>query len=239
MPELVKTIWEWIAENKEWVFSGIGVAVLGGIGSVGRCLSKRKAFRSDPNPDCKIDKNDEGGFAQGKLDQLRKAAYNFPLSILVWGPSEDGGDKEEYNARCAIRDKLIEVGHHARFSEDLCNHENALDDPIDDEKLQAKVTDAIIMIYKSRGTQTEVDRILHSQREIAQKTIILVEESIQRSIHRSISGKSWLRLSGEVDKVITYPKLPLDKSIIDKIYNLMEKKRQTEYVKCIYNRKPF
>jgi hypothetical protein len=230
---------DWLLENKEWLFSGIGVAVLGGIGFVALCLSKRKAFRSNPNPDRKIHKNDEGSFSQGELDQLRKAAHNFPLSILVWGPSEDGGDEKEYNARCDIRDKLIERGHDAKFSEDLCNHENALDDPIDDEKLQAEVADVIIMIYKSRGTQTEVDRILHSRREIAQKTIILVDERVQSSINSSLSGKSWLKLSSEVNEVITYSKLPLDKSIIDEIYNLMEKKRQTEYVKYVYNRKPF
>lgn len=219
------------------MFSGIGVAVRGEIGSTVPGSSKRKAFRSNPN--CEIYKNDESDFAQGNLDQQRKAAHNFPLSILVWGPSEDGDDNDEYIARCAIRDKLHEVGHNVKFSEDLCNHQNALDDPIDDEKLQAEVADAIIMVYKSRGTQTEVDRILHSRREIAQKTIILVDERVQNSINNSFSGKSWLKLSSEANEVITYSKLPLDSIMMDKICGCMQKIRERKYVEMIYNRKHF
>ena len=159
-------------------------------------------------------------FAQGELDRLRKVAKNTPLSILVWGPDDDGS--KEYDARCVVRDELNRIGHDARFSEELSRQENALGDPIQDEILQARNVDAIVVIYGSPGTQTEVDRIIIPFKEIAQKTTILVNGSKLVSINSSLSSKSWQELSNDAE-IIDYSNLPLDEDILERIFKRIQK----------------
>lgn len=189
-----------------------GLTVLGIIGAFWKYFHSRKVKTSGNN------KNAD--FTKGKLDQLRRTAKNTSLSILVWGPEDDGS--KEYVARCNVRDELIKIGHDARFSEELCRQKNALDDPIQDEILQAKSFDAIVIIYGSRGTQTELDRIIVPFNEIARKTTILVKESMLNSINSSLSSKSWQELSRDAE-IINYSKLPLRESIMERICKNIQK----------------
>src|SRR5688500_225765 len=93
-----------------------------------------------------------------RLCTRRDAAKRHPLRILVWVPAK-GGDLE-FQKRLEIRDTLRRENHYAEFSEDLVPKDGSANDPFDEELLQADEADFIVVLYGSRGTQTEVDRIL-------------------------------------------------------------------------------
>ena len=122
------------------------------------------------------------------LQQHRHKAATYPLNVLIWGPSYDAS--REYRARLYLRQKLKALGHDAQFSEELCTEPNALDDPMKDEHLQAASAHVIVMIYGSRGTQTERDYIL-TERDLAGKAIILIEKQLYERVKtRSLAGKN-------------------------------------------------
>lgn len=160
------------------------------------------------------------------LKEQRKRASIFPLNILVWGPTDDG--TPEYKARCKIRDELRKRGHYAEFSEDLCKSPEALQDPLRDEYLQAKSADAVIIIYRSRGTQTEVDKIL-TDSSIAQKTFLLIEEDIWSNVRGSVAWKSWEKIV-KVAHVVRYKGQESVHAKIDEICDSMEVLRTERYV---------
>ena len=141
---------------------------------------------------CQLDINAENIVAWQKLKQHRERASHFRLDILVWGPSDDGST--EYKKRCEIRDELKKRGHNATFSEDLCADEEALKNRLTDEYIQAESADAIVMIYGSRGTQTERDKFLDDVL-IAKKTYVLVRKEVLSNVHESISSSNWERMA--------------------------------------------
>lgn len=160
------------------------------------------------------------------LRERRRSAKTFPLNILVWGPSNDG--TSEYKARCKIREELKKRGHNAEFSEDLCKSPEAIHDPMEDEFLQADSAHAIIMIYGSRGTQSERDMIL-SYTAIAQKAYILIKEDVWSNVMKSVSSTSWDKMT-RFAKIIKYkgPELIVDK--VDELCDEIEKRRTEYYV---------
>lgn len=161
------------------------------------------------------------------LESHRIRAKAYRLKILVWGPTNDGS--HEYAARCRLRDELCSRGHDARFSEDLCSQPSALPDPIHDERLQAAAAHLIVMIYGSRGTQTERDVIV-ADREIAGKAIILIEKEFYRTIKtRSLAGRSWEQME-QLAKVMTYRKGELDRRAVSAVCRVTEDMRVACYV---------
>ena len=164
-----------------------------------------------------------------RLKAHRASAVSFPLHILIWGPSNN--ETKEYKARCKIREELIKRGHNASFSEDLCKHPKAIQDPLRDEFLQAVSADVIIMIYGSRGTQTERDTIL-VYHDIAQKAYVLIEETMWSNIQSSIASSSWEKMGG-IAHIIRY-KAPeeLEKKI-DEICEQIDKLRTKLYVDAL------
>jgi hypothetical protein len=166
-----------------------------------------------------------------KLKEHRESAATYPLDVLVWGPSEDGSI--EYETRRALRDKLVELGYNARFSEDLCEDPEALRDPLDDEFLQATAAHVIIMIYGSRGTQTERDMIL-TKDSVAAKAIIFVEETLSDVVRKSLAGQSWRRTS-DLAKVILYKRSELPDGILEEACDLLQEMRKTVYVRDLRN----
>jgi len=169
------------------------------------------------------------------LREHRRRAATFPLNILVWGPSDDG--TREYKARCMIRDELKKRGHNAEFSEVLCKAKDAIPDAMHDEFLQALSADAIIMIYGSRGTQTERDTILVYP-DVACKTFLLVEESVWSNIQNTMVSKSWEKMAG-LATVIRYESPELLESKVDLICNQMQEMRKECYVKRLQSRGVF
>ena len=154
-----------------------------------------------------------------KLRRHRDEAERYPLSTLIWGPSDDGS--LEYQTRCDIRDRLIEEGHDAQFSEDLAGQPGALPDPIDDEALQADSADLIVMIYGSRGTQTEADVIL-SKPNIALKAVILIEQGIAETVlTKALASEAWQKTKKHA-RVIEYE----SSDLADKISTVVEVTRE-------------
>jgi hypothetical protein len=167
------------------------------------------------------------------LEDHRQRAAAYRLNILVWGPSDDGS--REYSVRCRLKDEFLRLGHDARFSEELCAQPNALHDPMNDERLQAEAAHLIVMIYGSRGTQTERDFIL-TDRDLAAKAIILVERRLYEQIKtRALAGKSWEEMSG-VATILQYKKSDSEAALVRKVCELTHKIRTALYVRDLRRR---
>jgi hypothetical protein len=134
------------------------------------------------------------------LSERRRAGERHPLRVLVLGPSDDGSAEREI--RCAVRVELSTLGHSAVFPEDLCEQEDAWkDDVLSDIVLQAKEADVIIMIYRTRGTQSERDLLLNGlfdNPEFAHKAIVFISKQMFETVRRSLTGQDWLRGVAEV-----------------------------------------
>lgn len=164
-----------------------------------------------------------------KLEEHRRRAATCPLQILILGPSNDGSI--EYKTRCKLRKKLTSLGHKAAFGEDLHKQSKALTNPIDDLTLQADAAHLIIMIYRSRGTQTERD-VLLSNKNFADKSIVFLDATLFDQVSKSLSGEDW-RLMSEVAEVIKYSKRELSKCVIKAVCNRTEELRKQVYARAI------
>jgi len=164
-----------------------------------------------------------------KLQEHRRLASTHPLQVLILGPSNDGSP--EYRVRCKVRDKLEKLGHNPAFGEDLHQQSQALRNPIDDLTLQADSADLIIMIYCSRGTQTERD-VLLSTKNFAEKSIIFVEENLHKKIEKSLAGEDWKMMCRAAD-VIKYSQAEFEKCVISKVRQRTEELRKQAYARVI------
>jgi hypothetical protein len=166
------------------------------------------------------------------LGEHRRLAHTYPLNVLVWGASKN--DPDSYKARCDVRDILQQKEHNAYFSEDLCKDILSLNDSVYDEILQARSADAIVVVYESRGTQTEVERILIGNYELISKTIVIIQNDTLSTVQDSLSGFSWKTdIEPRSLDVIKFEQLPLTPEILEKICVPLEGLRQKEYVKKI------
>ncbi len=167
------------------------------------------------------------------LRRHRKLAAQHPLDILIWGPGKSR--TLEYRTRLQLRRALKEAGHNAQFSEDLCSEPGALEDPLNDERLQAEAAHVIVMIYGSRGTQTERDLML-TERELACKSIVLVEKAVyDHVIPNSVSGKSWDEMS-HLAKVIPFHRRELPHHVVTTVCEMTERIRCACYVRDLRRR---
>ena len=164
-----------------------------------------------------------------KLEEHRLKAASHPLQILILGPSSDG--TAEFKTRCKLRTRLREWGHKAAFGEDLHSQPQALSNPVDDLVLQAASAHLIIMIYCSRGTQTERDVLLSNQ-AFAAKSIVFVQNSVLNTIKTSLTGKDW-ELMDKVAEVVKYSKRRLSKCTVEMVYERTEELRRQVYARTI------
>jgi hypothetical protein len=164
-----------------------------------------------------------------KLEEHRIKAANHPLQILILGPSDDGSS--EFKTRCKLRNKLTEWGHKAAFGEELHNQPQALSNPVDDLILQAASAHLIIMIYCSRGTQTERDMLL-SNRHFAAKSIVFVEHLLFDKIQTSLTGRDW-DLMDQVAEVVKYSRRRLSKCAVETVFERTEELRRQVYARAI------
>ena len=130
------------------------------------------------------------------IEEHRRKIRQISFSILVWGPSQ--ADEEGHNLRLKIRDYLNSIGHDAKFSEELIAEcrEEALKSIIQEEVLHAHTANLIVVLYGSRGTQTEFDRILAND-SVAIKSIVFVEKDKWESILLSVSRDVWKNFVGK------------------------------------------
>jgi hypothetical protein len=163
-----------------------------------------------------------------RLEQLHTRAVAFPLDILVWGPAES--DSLEYRKRCEIRDSLNADGHHAAFSEDKMPPDSEAWDPLDAEFLQADTADLIIVLYGSRGTQSEVDTLLLDER-FAAKAAIFIDASQHDLVKRSVSKGTWEKLARRSYGFVEFSPDELERSsVVAQAMGLAKKARIAAFV---------
>jgi hypothetical protein len=167
-----------------------------------------------------------------KLELHRSNAATYALNILILGPTDDG--TIEHATRCSVRDELLKLGHDAQFGEDLHGQKNALPNPVDDLILQVDSADLIIMIYKSRGTQTERDMLL-SNDYFARKAIIFIEDSLYETVSKSVSGEDW-KLMEKAAHIIKYKVSELPDVIINEASQKTDILRKQAYARLIRNK---
>ncbi len=106
-----------------------------------------------------------------------------------------------------------------------------------DEHLQAEAAHVIVMIYGSRGTQTERDYIL-ADRDLAGKAIILVEKRLHEKVKtQSLAGKNWEEME-HIAKIIVYRKSESLNAVADRICNLTQQIRAALNVRDLRRKMP-
>jgi hypothetical protein len=168
------------------------------------------------------------------LKQRRKEGEEYPLRILIMGPADDG--TIEYKTRCKLKKILQNLGHGAVFPEDLCKQAGAWDDELLGEVIiQAREAHIIIMIYRTRGTQSERDILMSdilNNPGFAQKSIVFIEEAMLEKVKNSVTGQDWENMS-KVTEIHTYQKTKLPKDIVDNVQVITQKLRRRVYVRDI------
>jgi hypothetical protein len=170
---------------------------------------------------------------EARLREHEAKAARIALTVLVWGPAP--GDSLEYRKRCEIRDTLRAEGHDAAFSEDLLPKNRAVDDPLDEELLQADSADLIIVLYQSRGTQTEVDVLLGYPR-FAEKALIFVSQETHAAAYKSVSGGHWKKLE-KIAQIVEYTAEQLNAClVVGQAHDWAEKCRRAIYIAQVKRR---
>lgn len=165
-----------------------------------------------------------------KLDEHNDLADRFPLAVLVWGPAP--GDSLEYRKRCEIRDSLNLDGHVAKFSEDLMPKDHEISDPLEEELLQADAANLIVVLYGSRGTQSEIDGLL-KHTTIAEKALILIHNDILQKALHSVSGGLWKKLQ-KFTEIITYTQDEMEAcNLVEQVHQWAQKARRAAYIAMV------
>ena len=161
-----------------------------------------------------------------KLGEHHRKQAQFPLDILVWGPAP--GESIEYQKRCEIRDALRGAGHNAEFSEDLMPDD--VEDPLDEELLQADSAHLIVVLYASRGVQTEVDTLLGYQ-QFALKALVFIDEDVRAKTALSVAKGIWTDLERLARKVVCYTQAELEAcAIVGQACAIAEQLRRAAYL---------
>ena len=161
-----------------------------------------------------------------KIDEHRRNARNTKLDILIWGSSES--DPELYKIRREIQNYLQEQGHSAKFSEELVNEGKVKTSPdnLIDEFFHADSADLIILLYKSRGTQTELERIL-KYGKFAKKCFVFMELEMWNILQSTLLK---IQLKIQQSRIISIDNFNT-KVIIEMLNTLIENKQFEEYLK--------
>ena len=130
-----------------------------------------------------------------KYDALQSKAESEPLSGLIWGPGETGGDL--YEKRCSIRALLLEQGYAAVFSEEVDSELPARPGMSSKmrELLQALAADFIVVFQSSPGSIAEVHDFANVLNGIGAKMLVFIDS-------RYISGYSWSARSFVPDSLL-------------------------------------
>jgi hypothetical protein len=135
-----------------------------------------------------------------QIDIHRKKARLISFDILIWGPSTEDGSG--YNLRLSIKNHLAQNGHSAKFSEELYREGKIPppSNPVIDELFHADSANLIVVLYGSRGSQTEVEKILGYKR-FANKALVVLSESMWINIIKGLSAVEWQNFEGKILKL--------------------------------------
>lgn len=134
----------------------------------------------------------EQGAATGLTEEARRARKRFmcgyrrmmreakrvSLTVLVWGPSPDSKSPIA-KKRVEIRDKLIELGHNAMFSEEVDGGESELSAK-SKEFAQAKAADLIIILPEDAPGAIGEAHDFCEYPDIAPKVFVLVPKKYRQ-----------------------------------------------------------
>ena len=167
------------------------------------------------------------------LEDRQKKAEKYPLKILIFGPNNGGSI--ESNTLCKLRDELRMLGHTAAFWEELCSRYDAQDEVVQEIILQALEAHLIVIIYCSSCLQSKhkvfMDELL-SNRSLAAKSIVFVDESVYTSLEESLTLPNWEQIS-LITQVYPYSKSNLPDHIIDQVLATIQKLRRQVYVRGV------
>jgi hypothetical protein len=110
-----------------------------------------------------------------KYAALQSKAESEPLSVLIWGPGESGGDL--YEKRCSIRALLLEQGYAAVFSEEVDSELPArpgMSSKIR-ELLQAVAADFVVVFQSSPGSIAEVHDFANVLNGMGAKMLVFID----------------------------------------------------------------
>ena len=168
-----------------------------------------------------------------RLDEHNAKADRYPLDILVWGRGAD--DSIEYKKRCEIREALKKAGHSAAFSEDLIGPDRTVGDALDEELLQVDAADLVVVLYGSRGTQSEIDTLLDDPR-FAEKAIIFIHVDIKPGAFKGVSGGRWEKLARRA-QIVEYTTEQMNRcEVVGKAEEWATKARRAAYIRDLRNR---
>ena len=163
-------------------------------------------------------------------EQHRDGARSYSLAVLVWGPAPS--NSIEYRKRCEIRDALKQDGHDAAFSEDLIGPDPISADPLDEELLQADAADLIVVLYGSRGTQTEIDVLLGYPR-FADKSLIFIHDQMYENVRGSVAKGLWAKL-GKYADVVKYTTEQMEAcEVVARAHDKAELYRRAAYIDAV------
>lgn len=121
------------------------------------------------------------------LDSLK----SIPLKILVFGPQVENPSADQrisnlQTKRRDIKKALVELGHHAKYAEDLVMVK--LDSPdlnsFEEELRIIEEYDIIISLVETPGTLVELG-VIANQKEFAEKTHIFMDEDLHGGLAES------------------------------------------------------
>jgi len=117
-----------------------------------------------------------------RAEEVKEELFKESIIILIWGPGKtlpDGKAYPGFEKRLKIKEALKEKFPHANvvFSEDkeLIEHTPELETQLDKELFQAKMSDIVIILPLSRGSQLELDHFAFYP-EIARKIRVLLPQ---------------------------------------------------------------
>lgn len=160
------------------------------------------------------------------IDKHRLNARKISFDILIWGPSQEHSSL--YVLRQEIKEYCLNSGHSAKFSEELIlqgNYKSA-PNPLTDEFFHADAANLIIVLYESRGTQTEYDRIL-KYKKFLNKSLIFIESTMWEKISISISGFEWAKNNNNLSIIKNFN----SKEILEILKNHLEDLQFCQYLR--------
>ena len=160
------------------------------------------------------------------IDRHRLNARKISFDILIWGPSEE--NSYLYAIRKEIKEFCVKSGHSAKFSEELLMEGSckSAPNPLTDEFFHADAANLIIVLYESRGTQTEYDRIL-KYKKFLNKSLIFIETSLWEKISISLSGFEWVSNNNRISIISKFK----SKEITEIIQRHLEELQFCQYLR--------
>lgn len=162
------------------------------------------------------------------IERLRIKAHDsiarVPIAVLIWGPAPSSGAMLS-RVRVILRDKLNNLGHHARFSEELIDPLSPYS-IITQQMTHVEAFDLVLSIPDSPGSIAEIHdfaRIPH----LAYKIVAFLDQDW----NNGYSNQSLLQLESTVTcQIQLYDNAELPDCICDKTLEIIRRLQEYHYL---------